>query len=79
MPISGREEKVRASFCLSLELPLISHNHEAFETAHEIACQFGLGYQILDDLKDRKSDLQTECSGNIVFALGGNRKTIKML
>ena len=68
--LCAAKKKSGPLFALSLELPLIFANHAAsVEAAHEIACQFGLGYQILDDLKDRKSDPQTECSGNIVFAL----------
>ena len=57
-------------FALSLELPLILADQEEWvEVAHQAACQFGLGYQILDDIKDRFADAQAGASGNLVLAM----------
>lgn len=68
--LSAAKKKSGPLFALSLELPLIFTKHSEFvEIAHEAACQFGLGYQILDDLKDQKSDPRGKRSGNVVFAL----------
>jgi geranylgeranyl diphosphate synthase type II len=68
--LNAARKKSGPLFALSLELPLIFARHAEFlELAHEAACQFGLGYQILDDLKDQVSDLPGERSGNVVFAL----------
>ena len=68
--LASAKKKSGPLFALSLELPLIFARHTKFlETAHEAACQFGLGYQILDDLRDQRSDLRGACSGNLVFAL----------
>ena len=72
--LDAARKKSGPLFALSLELPLIfTKNVEFVATAHEAACQFGLGYQILDDLKDRKSDSRGENSGNVVFALQNAR------
>lgn len=68
--LTAAKKKSGPLFALSLELPLIfTRRTEFVEIAREAACRFGLGYQILDDLKDQKSDLRGECSGNVVFAL----------
>lgn len=68
--LEAAKKKSGPLFALSLELPLIFASHTNFlATAHEAACRFGLGYQVLDDLKDQKSDLRGACSGNVVFAL----------
>lgn len=71
--LSAARKKSGPLFALSLELPLILAGHpDAVEAAHEAACRFGLGYQILDDLKDQTSDRADGCSGNIVFAMKKN-------
>jgi geranylgeranyl diphosphate synthase, type I len=73
--LEAAKKKSGPLFALSLELPLIYAGHMNYlKTAHEAACQFGLGYQILDDLKDQKSDLRNEWSANIVFALEASEK-----
>lgn len=57
-------------FALALELPLILAGQQKFlRTAHEAACLFGLGYQILDDLKDQVADAERGVSANLVFVL----------
>ncbi len=57
-------------FALSLELPLIAAgHHEHVDTAHQAALQFGLGYQIIDDLEDQASDAAVGSDGNIVLAI----------
>jgi len=64
------QQKSGPLFALSLELPLIAAGyHELVETAHEAACRFGLGYQIIDDLKDRKIDRLQPTDANIANAL----------
>jgi len=50
-------DKAGALFALPLELALIAAGHEtACEVAHQAACHFAIGYQILDDLDDAASD-----------------------
>lgn len=57
-------------FALALELPLIAAGHMAeLERAHEAADRLGLGYQIIDDLKDRQIDRLQPADANIVNAL----------
>ena len=57
-------------FALSLELPLIfAHEDRYLEIAHHAAGQFGLGYQILDDLKDQDANASSEYGTNLVFAI----------
>ncbi len=57
-------------FALALELPLILANEEDWvEVAHQAACQFGLGYQIVDDIKDRSADALACSPGNLVLAM----------
>lgn len=57
-------------FALALELPLIAAGHTAaLERAREAACRLGLGYQIIDDLKDRQMDRLQPADANIVNAL----------
>jgi geranylgeranyl pyrophosphate synthase len=62
-------------FALALELPLLAANqHQALPQAHESACLFGLGYQILDDIKDQRMDRLQPHDANIVNALAKDRR-----
>jgi geranylgeranyl pyrophosphate synthase len=57
-------------FGLSLELPLIAAGVAPFAfRAREAACEFGLGYQIVDDLKDAYADHEAGARANTVLAL----------
>lgn len=57
-------------FALALELPLIlAREQDSLEAAHRAACQFGLGYQILDDLTDQVDDAESASNGNLVLAM----------
>lgn len=68
--LSAARKKSGPLFALSLELPLILAGHHSFlSTAHEAATCFGLGYQILDDLKDRELDMENPASGNMVLKI----------
>ena len=56
-------------FGLSVSLPLLAAGHtEALETARRLGKLFGLGYQALDDLKDRATDRLQAVDANIVNA-----------
>jgi geranylgeranyl pyrophosphate synthase len=56
-------------FGLSLSLPLLAAGHkDALETARRLGKLFGLGYQALDDLKDRAADRLQAVDANIVNA-----------
>ena len=57
-------------FALAFELPLIFAELEKYlPFAHQAACQFGLGYQIIDDLKDRAADKATGQNSNIALTM----------
>ena len=57
-------------FALALELPLIcAGKSEYVEDAREASCQFGLAYQLIDDLKDFKLDELQNPGTNIFAAL----------
>lgn len=57
-------------FGLALTLPLIAAGYEQLvPTARKVAKLFGLGYQILDDIKDRSNDRLQESDSNIVNAI----------
>jgi geranylgeranyl pyrophosphate synthase len=57
-------------FGLALSLPLISAGyHDCIAQARKLASCFGLGYQILDDIKDRSADRLRKGDANIVNAL----------
>lgn len=57
-------------FALALELPLMAAGHTAaLDRAREAACRLGLGYQIMDDLKDQQVDRLQPADANIVNAL----------
>jgi len=72
--ISAARQKSGPLFALSLEFPLIMAGEEkSLVSAHEAACLFGLGYQILDDLKDQKADSQNDAMGSIVLAMKAER------
>lgn len=65
-------------FSLALGLPLIMAGHEdASGLAHEAAMQFGLAYQIMDDLDDQKLDAASGSSGNLVLAIGAQSTDCK--
>ncbi|MGC6423595.1 MAG: polyprenyl synthetase family protein [Lentimonas sp.] len=56
-------------FGLSLSLPLIAAGYEcAVPKARRISELFGLGYQLLDDIKDRSTDRLQNVDSNIVNA-----------
>ena len=56
-------------FGLSVSLPLLAAGHkESLESARRIGKLFGLGYQALDDLKDRATDRLQAADANIVNA-----------
>lgn len=60
-------------FGLSVSLPLLAAGHkEALENARRIGKLFGLGYQTLDDLKDRAVDRLQTGGANIVNAFESN-------
>jgi geranylgeranyl diphosphate synthase type II len=57
-------------FALSLELPLIaSERIDAARDAYKAACDFGVGYQIMDDIKDYEIDKLRPSDSNVVNAL----------
>ena len=57
-------------FALALELPFIAARQQSsLPVAHEAACLFGLGYQILDDLKDQHLDAESPSNANLVDAM----------
>jgi geranylgeranyl pyrophosphate synthase len=59
-------------FALALELPLISAgHHESLAVAHRAGIHFGLGYQIIDDLKDQAADASTGNVRNLVLMMKG--------
>lgn len=71
--LQAARKKSGPLFALALELPLILAGQQKFlGTAHNAACLFGLGYQILDDLKDQAVDAEKKGSGNFVFTLKAN-------
>lgn len=64
------EDKSGPLFALSLQLPLVAANFTDYSSlAAEAACKFGLGYQMLDDVKDREIDRLQPADSNIVNAL----------
>jgi geranylgeranyl pyrophosphate synthase len=57
-------------FGLALSLPLIlSDRMDCLKTCRDIGYEFGLGYQILDDVKDRAHDRIQDADNNLVNAL----------
>lgn len=71
--IAASRRKSGPLFALALELPLIFANEEGhLERAHDAACSFGLGYQILDDLADQALDSSSRSTGNLVLAMKEN-------
>ncbi|MFP4282110.1 MAG: polyprenyl synthetase family protein, partial [Opitutales bacterium] len=68
--IAAARQKSGPLFALALELPLIMAGQEKHVgTAHRVACLLGLGYQMLDDLKDQTPDSAHASSGNLVLAM----------
>jgi len=58
-------------FGLALTLPLLASGHESsIDQARTIAKKFGLGYQILDDIKDQSIDQLRPNDSNIANAIG---------
>lgn len=57
-------------FALAIELPLIAASREEFvPVAHDAAVQFGLGYQICDDLRDIVQDRPSATNANLILVL----------
>lgn len=67
-------------FALAVELPLIASGEDAaVAIAQKAACHFGLGYQIVDDLKDRTTDALQPTDANIVNAMAAQDGTLKAI
>ena len=65
-------------FGLSLSLPLIAAGHtNSVATARRLGELFGLGYQALDDLKDRATDRLQAVDANIVNAFESDRSFVE--
>lgn len=57
-------------FALAFRLPLSAAGFGAYDgVAAEAANAFGLGYQIVDDLKDQQMDRESGCGTNLVLLL----------
>ena len=57
-------------FSLALELPLILAGYDDYlDLARQAAMDFGLGYQLLDDLNDQERDADAGSHGNLVLAM----------
>lgn len=68
--LSCARGKSGALFALCLELPLIAiARHEYLEMASSAALDFGLAYQIIDDLKDFDEDVVKKPGVNLLEAL----------
>lgn len=68
--LESAKNKSGPLFALAFELPLIFAKLEEYlPFAHQAACQFGLGYQIIDDLKDRASDKAGGQNSNIALVM----------
>lgn len=68
--LSIAKKKSGPLFALALELPLLAGGFlQALPQAHDSACHFGLGYQILDDLWDFNKDTLKDSDSNIINAL----------
>jgi geranylgeranyl diphosphate synthase type II len=68
--LGAARKKSGPLFALALELPLIVSGHQqSLSVAHEVACLFGLGYQLLDDLRDQVCDSESETNSNLVLAM----------
>lgn len=63
-------QKSAPLFALALELPLIAAGFDTWvPRANEAASQFGVGYQIVDDIADAASDELAGHAANVVLAL----------
>jgi geranylgeranyl pyrophosphate synthase len=72
--LESAKNKSGPLFALAFEIPLIFTGLEKYlPFAHQAACQFGLGYQIIDDLKDRVSDEASGKGSNIALALATDK------
>ena len=68
--LSVARSKSGPLFALSIELPLIAAGvRQHLDNAHEAGCLFGMGYQILDDIKDARTDVTVDYSCNVLVAL----------
>lgn len=68
--LATARQKSGPLFALSLELPLIRADlGDAVPQANEAACQFGVGYQIADDMEDAYGDRAAGNPANVVLAL----------
>lgn len=68
--LASSVQKSGPLFSLALELPLILAGYEDhLALARQAAMQFGLGYQILDDLTDQERDAAAGSAGNLVLAM----------
>lgn len=68
--LHSARQKSGPLFALSLELPLLAAGHHRHLTAaNNAASEFGLGYQILDDLRDYYQDSASSKGVNIVKAI----------
>jgi hypothetical protein len=57
-------------FALAFRLPLSAAGYRDYDgIAAEAANAFGLGYQIVDDLKDQQMDRDSGCGTNLVLSL----------
>jgi len=75
MRLESAKNKSGPLFALAFEIPLIFANLAKYlPFAHQAACQFGLGYQIIDDLKDRVADKASGKGSNIALALAMDKK-----
>jgi geranylgeranyl diphosphate synthase type II len=67
--LASARRKSGPFFALALEMPLITAGFvEEVTIAHEAACDFGLGYQIFDDLKDVEADREAGIGLSLVLA-----------
>jgi len=67
--LASARRKSGPLFALALELPLLTAGYLAdVALAHEAACDFGLGYQIFDDLDDVETDRVAAVGSSLVLA-----------
>lgn len=71
--LEAASKKSGPLFALALELPLILAGHPShLEAAHQGACLFGTGYQLLDDLTDQAADAENPTNSNLVLAMAAD-------
>lgn len=67
--VASARRKSGPFFALALELPLVTAGYlDDVALAHGAACDFGLGYQIFDDLADVETDRAAETGSSLVLA-----------